>query len=200
MAQHEAQKAEKLTVADVARRQLDGDFLNGFYRLLDFLRQEKIALPWKSINGFKMVYKGANIGGFTLGAGGWLDNAIEAKNYLVIHIASADRGAEADYLNAQGGELAAIFLEQIGIKCEHCRPTCGCSRASGRTIEMPGERRDNVCMNALGFKFVASGGDLSAMTMCTPRAQYPPEPVRDVPIEVVEKLIVARKKYVEGLR
>jgi len=200
MAQHEAQKAEKLTVEDVARQQLDGEFLKEFEDLLDFFKREKISLPWKSINGFKMTCKGKTIGGFTLGAGGWLDDAIETKNYLVIHIASAERGDEENYLNDQTGELAALFIEQIGNKCEHCRPTCGCSKAFGRTIDLSGERREHVCMNALGYKFIASGGDLKTMTMCTSRALYPPEAVREVPVELVEKVILARKGYVEKMK
>jgi len=196
---HEAQKAEKLSVEDVARKQLDGVFLKEFESLLDFFKEEQIRLPWKSINGFKMIYKGKNIGGFTLGAGGWLDNNIEKRNYIVIHIGTADRNDYDEYLHGQAGEIATLFMDQINNKCIHCRPTCGCSRVSGRTMQVSGDRYENVCMNAPGFKFAASGDSMQTMTMCTPRALYPPEEAQPVPLETIKKVIRARKAYIEKI-
>jgi len=196
MLSHEAQKAEKLSVEDVAAVQLDGCFYRDFVILLDFLKKENIRLPWKSLNGFKMTYKSRNIGGFTLGAGGWQDNNIEKRNYIVMHIASADGNDFDAYLEGQPDEIKGLFMEQIGNVCVHCRPTCGCSRASGRTVSVAGREYNNVCMNAPGFKFTASGDGMESMTMCTPRAVYPPEPVREVPLETVKKVILARKAYI----
>ena len=197
MAKHEAQKAEKLTAEDVARRKLDGDFLREFNEFLEFCKEEKIRLPWKSINGFKMVYRGKTIGGLTLGAEGWLDDNIEASNCVVMHIGTAEKDDYDAYLRGQPDEIAGLFLEQIGHKCVHCRPTCGCSKVSGRTISVSGQTHDNVCMNAPGFKFVASGG-MQSVVLCTPRALYPPEPVREVTLDMVKGLVRAKKGYVDN--
>ena len=194
---HETQKAEKLSAEDVARKQLDGKFAKEFDEFLKFIKEEKIRFPWKSINGFKMVYKNKNIGGFMLGAGGWQDNNIETRNYFLIHIGTADNDDYDEYLRGQPGEIVDLFMEQISSKCVHCRPTCGCSKASGRTISVVGERYKNVCMNAPAFKFFASGDSMRTMTLCTPRAVYPPENVRPVSLDTVKALISARKAYVE---
>jgi len=193
---HEAQKAKKLTVLDVARTQLDGAFLTQFEAFLTFCDNEKIRLPWKSINGFKMTYKGKNIGGLTLGAGGWLDNNVGKRNYLLLHINTTDRHDYDAYLHNQPQLITDLFMEQISHKCTHCRPTCGCSKVSGRTIHVANTSHENVCMNAIGYKFYASGDGMQTLTMCTPRAVYPPEDVRKVPLDTVKALMLARKDYI----
>jgi len=195
---HEAQKAKKLSAQDIARTQLDGAFLTEFEDFMQFCHNEKIRLPWKSINGFKMTYKSKNIGSFTLGAGGWLDDNINKRNYVLIHINTTDRHDYYAYLRNQPQEIVNLFMEQIKHKCTHCRPTCGCSKVSGRTVCVADTLHENVCMNTISYKFYASGSSMQTLMMCTPRAVYPPEDVRQIPLETVKSLILARKAYIES--
>lgn len=195
MAQHSAQKAEKLTIQEVAKRQLDGDLFKAFGAFLETLEGEGIKLPWKSINGFRMKYKGQPIGAITMGAGGWLDDAIEKKNHVLIHINTYDSNAD-EYLEEQSAEIIDLFMERIENKCRHCRPTCGCSRASGRTVHVAGESYANVCNNASIYSFDNAGGNMSEMIMNSPCAVYPPIPIRPVPLKTVMQLILARKAYI----
>jgi len=195
MSQFNAQKAKKLTVGEVARQQLSGNIYNEFEKFLCFLNEEKIKLTWKSINGFNAKYKGKSVCSVTLGAPGWLDNAIERKNYVGINVATTDWDFDK-YLEGQNDEIAALFMEQISNKCVHCRPTCGCSKVSGRVVGVSGKQYENVCMNAPSYKFYASDDDMNEFIMCSPCAVYPPVEVRSVPIEIVKKLIMARKDYI----
>jgi hypothetical protein len=195
MTSFNAQKAEKLTIREVAQRKLDGDFLKAFDDFIVFLENEDIKLPWKSINGFKMTYKGEHIGAIHLGAGGWLDNAIEKKNHLNMHV-YAYGGNFDEYLDGQNAEVIDLFMERIENKCVHCRPTCGCSRASGRTVHVAGKAFENVCNNASVYNFDNVGSVMREMTMNSPCAVYPPIPIRPVPLETVKKLILARKAYI----
>ena len=198
MANFENQKAEKLTIMDVARKQLSGDILDEFEMFLGFLKDEKINPVWKSINGFSAKYKGEGVCSITLGAPGWFDNAIERKNYIGVGVETVGWGKIGfdEYLEGQDDEIIRLFMEQISNKCVHCRPTCGCSKVSGRTIEVAGRQHENVCMNATGYKFYASGDNMREFIMCSPCAVYPPIEVRPVPIETVKKLIMARKAYI----
>jgi len=41
---------------------------------------------------------------------------------------------------------------------------------------------------------------LHSVMMCTPNALYPPIEVRPVPLDIVKKLILARKEYIEKMR
>jgi len=200
MANFEKQKAEKLNIEDLARQKLDGEFLNDFQAFLSFLKQEKVTTPWKSINGFKMKYKNENIGGITfLGAGGWNDGIIEAKNYIHIGVDTAkwEKGEFDKYLDSQPDEIVSMFMEMIDNQCIHCRPTCGCSQVSGGTVEVAGASHQNICVNATQYKF--KGNNLRELMMFNPRASLTPVPVRIVPLETVEKLILARKAYIDKI-
>jgi len=198
----EKQKAEKLTVEQVAQQQLSGTLLNEFMGFLAFLKEEKIRIAWKSINGFKATYKSKGVAGITLGALGWLDKAIETSNFVVIQVSTADvawddgHGFDG-YLQGQPESVVDLFMEQIKNKCVHCRPTCGCSKVSGRTVHAAGKQYDNVCMNAPSYKFYAAGSSMKNMTICTPCAVYPPVAVGEVPLETVKALVVARKAYID---
>ena len=194
MAHFEKQKAEKLTMQDVVREQLSGNIRDEFEKFLEFLNEEKIKTVWKSINGFNANYKGERICTMTLGAPGWLDNAIKRKNYISINVLTADWDFDK-YLEGQNEKIADLFMEQISNKCVHCRPTCGCSKASGRTVQVSGKKYENVCMNALLYKFYVVGDDMREMTMCSPCALYPPVEIHPVPLETIKNLILARKEY-----
>ena len=191
----EKQKAEKLTIQEIARKQLAGNIFGEFEKFFGFLKDEKINPVWKSINGFNANYKGERICTITLGAPGWLDNAIERKNYIGINVLTTDWDFDK-YLEGQSEKIASLFMEQIANKCVHCRPTCGCSKVSGRTVQVSGKQYENVCMNALLYKFYISGDDMREMIMCSPCALYPPIEIRPVTLETVKNLIMARKEYV----
>jgi len=195
------QQATKPPIEAIAQEQLSGAMMEGFGDFLDFLQDEKIRLSWKAINGYKATYKGKGIAGITLGAGGWLDNAVERKNTVTMHIATSDRvNLDADdYLEGQTDEVVALFMERFDHKCVHCRPTCGCSKGSGMNVTIAGKEYEHVCRNAPAVGFTCSGGDMSEMTLNSPCAVYPPIPIRTVPIETVKNLIKARKQYIEKM-
>lgn len=196
MADFENQKAEKLTIRDVARKQLSGNILNEFESFLEFLKEEKINPVWKSINGFNVKYKGRTINSITLGAPGWLDNATLRMNYVSINVCSAERDDEDRYFKGLQSEIATLFMEQISNTCVHCRPTCGCSKVSGRTVRILDRQYDNICMNALIYKFFTPSDNMREFIICSPCALYPPIEIRSVPLETVKELILARKKYI----
>jgi len=204
MAKFESQKAEKLTIEDTARKQLDGVFLSEFEEFVEFLKEENIRLAWKSINGFKATYKSKGIASIGLCATGWRDNAVETRNHVSIDVLSAggaqdNWGGFDEYLEGQPGEVVGLFKAQISNKCVHCRPTCGCSQASGRTVHVSGKHHENVCMNAPIYKLYASGNGMNTMTLCSPCAVYPPIAVRTVPLGTVKKMVLARKAYIEKI-
>jgi len=201
VSRRKTQKADTPTIDAVARRQFEGDFLKGFAQFLVFLQDEKISLSWKamkSANGFKMNHKGEGIGSITLGTS-WFGSDIETKNCVLIYVGTAEvtKDRYSEYLEGQTDEIVGLFMEQIGNKCVHCRPTCGCSNASGKTISISNKPYENVCMNAHAYKFYASGGDMQTMAMCSPCAVYPPIAMHPVPVGTVKKLILARKAYIE---
>ncbi len=201
MSQFEMQKAKKLTIEDVAREQLDGDFWGEFEQFLAYLKQNKISIHWKSINGFNMKYRGDKVGIISfLGAGSWDDGIIEAKNHVHIGVDTVGWGKSGfdTYLENQSDEIVDLLMEMIANKCIHCRPTCGCSQASGRTVEVAGNSHQNACMNATQYAF--KGDNMRELTMFSPRASITPVPIRHVPIDTVKKLIHARKEYIEKMR
>ncbi len=196
MAGFEKQKAEKLTIHDVASRNLNGVLLKEMEEFIRFLKNEKITLPWKSINGFKMKYKGNNIGHVTIHekeGGGDGERAYRFD----IGVGSADTGICDTYLQDQTEEIIALFMENISYKCTHCRPTCGCSKASGMTVIISGEKHPNVCRNAYYFVFESTGDDMREVMMRIPRASIPRLQSRPVPLETVKKLILAKMKHID---
>jgi len=200
MANFENQKSQKLKIEELAPKKLDGEFLKDFNDFLDFLKREKISAPWKSINGFKMKYKGEGVGGISfLGEGGWADGIVEAKNH--IHIGVDTIGYRKDgfdlYLDGQSDEIKKMLMERLSYLCIHCRPTCGCSQVSGRNAAAAGKMYEKVCANMTGYGF--SGDNMRELTLFSPRASFTPEPVGKYPIETVKKLILARKAYIDKL-
>lgn len=196
MTEHNAQKAGKLKITEVARQILNGEFLREFEEFLEFLKSEKISLPWKSINGFKMVYKSKNVGSITIGNSG---DATRKQNYISVNVETVGwaHWDELDgYLEGQSDEIFGLLMERLENKCKQCRPTCGCSKGPGMNLNVSGKQYTNICVNAPHYGFNNSGDTMREMTLNSPCAVYPPIPVRNIPMETVKKLILARKKYI----
>lgn len=192
-----SEKKIKPKIETIAQELLDGEMLNGFNELLDFLKNEKINFSWTSVNGWNANYKGKRIGKLYLRGG---------KNFfdIVIDTVNCFKDDYDTYLEGQPGEIAEMLTERVSHQCVHCRPTCGCSHNSGKTVQISGKRYENACANSTVYGFNTSSGDMRIMTLIKPCAgEFPAgtpfertTPI-DVPIETVEKLILASKKYVE---
>ena len=192
----EAQAKEKPSIELTASRQLSAQMQESFARFLAFLKSEDIKVAWKAINGYNMNYKGKRVGAITIGAGGWLDDAINTKDYVLVLISSSDSWDYSSYLEGQSEAVGAYVDKQMSFPCIHCRPTCGCSKVSGRSFIHKGVQLDNVCNNAACFKFYTRDSGMETAVMCTCRAVYPPEEVGEVAFGDVEMLIRARKAYI----
>jgi hypothetical protein len=181
-------KKIKPKIEETAQKNLDGEALKDFEKFLDYLKQEKISLPWKSIGGYNMKYKGKNVGRINL-----------AKNHINIGVETVGwgKGGFDEYLEGQSDEIADMFMERLTHKCTQCRPTCGCSRGPGKTIQVRGVWYENICNNTPEYSF--NSGNIREMTLHTPRAAHAPEPLFQVPIETVKKLITAKKAYIEKI-
>ncbi|MCL2773553.1 MAG: hypothetical protein FWD71_09415 [Oscillospiraceae bacterium] len=183
-----AEKKVKPTIEETAKKNLEGELLKEFEKFLDYLKQEKISLPWKSIDGYNMKYKSKNVGRLCL-----------AKNHIHIMVETVGWGKDSfdEYIDGQPDEIVDMFMERLTHKCTQCRPTCGCSRGPGKTIQVLGKQYENICNNTPEYGF--NSDNMNEMTLYTPRASHTPEPVCQVPIETVKKLITAKKRYIEKI-
>jgi len=189
-------KKVKPKIETVAQELLDGEMLNGFNELINFLKSENISLLWTSFNGWNANYKGKRVGKLYLrGGNNFFDIVIDTVNCF--------KNDYDTYLEEQPGEIADMLLERVSHQCVHCRPTCGCSHSSGKTVHISGKRYENTCVNSTAYGFKTSGGDMQTMTLIKPCAGDFPEgtpPERavptEVPMETVKKLILASKAYV----
>jgi len=189
-------KKIKPKIETVAQELLDGELLNIFNDLLNFLKNEKINLLWTSFNGWNANYKGKRVGKLYLRGG---------KNFfdMVIDTVNCFNYDYDTYLDGQPGEIVDMLLERVSHQCVHCRPTCSCSRSSGKTVQIFGKRYENTCVNSTAYGLNTSGGNMQTMTLIKPCAGDFPEgtpPERAVPtevsIETVKNLILASKAYV----
>jgi hypothetical protein len=188
MSNFEKEKAKKLTIRDVANQKLDGTVLKEFDEFLEFLKSEKISTPWKSINGFKMNYKGKIVGAISMN--------YSEKNYIDISVATTGEwSGYDDYLEGLSDELTNLFMAQISIKCIHCRPTCGCSSHTWN-YDVMGKKITDGCRNAGWYSFDNNSGNLSTMMLLTSRAELTRIPIRQIPLETVKSLILTRKAYI----
>jgi len=182
------QKKVKPKIDETAKNNLDGELLKDFEKFLDYLKQEKISLPWKSINGYNMKYKSKNVGRITI-----VENCI----HIGVETVGWGKSDFDEYLEGQSDEITDMFMERLTHKCTQCRPTCGCSRGPGKTIQVLGNWYENICNNTPEYVFRSY--NMTEMTLYTPRASHTPEPVCQVPIERIKKLITAKKEYIEKI-
>jgi len=185
-------KSVKLKIDECVKVQLDENLLEGVEDFIHFLKGEKISLPWTSGNGYDLKYKGKRIGKIYFR---------DERNRVELNIDTAERDKCDVYLEGQANEIIGLFMERIKNDCIQCRPTCGCSQGPGMTVEVSGNQYKNICIHSLGYHFIKSGGDMQAMSLRSPNATMGERfVVRDISIEAIKHLILARKKYIEKVK
>ncbi|MDR0287975.1 MAG: hypothetical protein LBI03_09780 [Clostridiales bacterium] len=191
-----AEKKIKPKIETVAQELLDGEMLNGFNELINFLKSENISLLWTSFNGWNANYEGKRVGKLYFRNG-------KSFYYIVIDTVNCFKDDYDTYLEGQPGEIVDMLLERVSHQCVHCRPTCSCSHSSGKTVQIFGKRYKNACVNSTVYCLNTSSGDTKTMTLEKPCAGEFPEgtPIEraisiKIPMETVKKLILARKAYI----
>ena len=184
MTEFNTQKAEKLTVEDLAHRLLNGNLLKEFGEFLDFLKEEGMRVPWASINAFNINYKGKRAGYIN----------IHKINCVGIKIPTAEPYEFDNYFWGQPDEIIDVFIKNINMKCTRCYPGHG----SGMTVTLFGKQYENYCFNRQRFHFISSGDNMRTLTLLGPNTpgNGPPAQSCEVSIEIVKKLILIRKEYI----
>jgi len=185
----ENQKAKRCKIVDLIQEKLDGDVLKDFEKFLDFLKEEKINTPWErfgyeGIHTFCIKHKGQNIGQI-----GFLDN----ENHVRIQIITEWSNFNL-YVEGQPVEITDMLTERLSYKCTHCRPGWGCEESSGKNFELADKRYEKRCAHVPSYRFIS--GDMNTFTLYTPIFRQPQEPVGEFPMEIIKKLILARKEYI----
>ena len=186
---------EKIKIDECAKLRLDEPLLSNVEEFIAFLRSEKINLPWTSINGFDLKYKGKRVGKIYFREGPMMSPAAFARterNCVELNIDTAERDKYEIYLEGQPNDVVSLFTERVQSKCVGCRPTCECSRGPGMNIYVSGEEYKNICIHATGFQLIKVGGDLQAMHLQSNG--------KEVAIATVKRLVLARKRYIDRTR
>ena len=189
-------RANRITLDAAAAQKLDDDFYVEFKNFFNFLKQEKINTPWKTMDSYNMKYEGHIIGGITLLGGDWEDDVNEAKNNLRIGIATADGNEYDKYLDGQSQEIIDLFMNRINNKCGQCRPSSSCAKKKGINITVSGKRYKNICCLSNGFHFNSVGGNMLEMIMLK-HGGIPQIEMPILPLDTVKALIIAAKGYIE---
>ena len=190
MSSAENQKAKRCKINDLIQEKLNGDALTNFEAFLEFLKQEKINIPWarfgwEGIHTFHIKHKSQHIGELSF---------LDDENHVRIIINTAWGNLDL-YTEGQPDEVTDMLTERLNYKCISCRPNWDCAiKASDRSVELAGKRYEKICAGATGYGFIS--GDMSTFTLGPPRWQQPQEPVGEFPLEMVKKLILARKEYI----
>jgi len=189
-------RANRINLDSAAAKKLDGDFYVEFKKFFDFLKQEEINTPWKTMDSYNMKYEGRIIGGITLLGGDWDDDVNDAKNNLRIGIATADGNGYDKYLEGQPQEIIDLFMNRINNKCSQCRPSSSCAKGKGISITVSGKRHKNICCLSNGFLFNSVGGNMHEMIMLK-HGGIPQDEMPVLPLDTVKALILAAKEYIK---
>ena len=192
MSSPESQKAKRCKIDELIQEKLSGDMLRDFQAFLGFLKEEKITCPWarfgwEGIHTFHIKHKGQNIGEISFPDG---------ENHIRIQINTVDWNKDDFdlYTEGQANEIVEMLMNRLSHKCKNCRPDWGCARASGMSAEVAGKRYEKICAGVKIYKFI--GDNMNTLTLYTPLWQKPAEPIGLIPLDMVKKLILARKEYV----
>jgi len=183
--------SDKPKINEIARSKLSSNFANDFDTFLNLLKQEKITTPWRGILRaqpstirFMMKHKGKEVG--------HIDFIDYRKNYIRIQVISVGwlhDGFDV-YLEGQPNEVIDMLMERLRHKCTFCQPTYAC--CPGRSAEVLGTRYEKICS---GMTLYGFGGDnMQEFTLFSPRMIG--EPVGLVSLEMIVKLILARREYI----
>lgn len=189
-------RAHRISLDKAAALKLDGDFYVEFMKFFDFLKQEKINTPWKTMDSYNLKYEGRIIGGITLLGGAWEDDVSEAKNNLRIGIATADGNGYDKYLEGQPQEIIDLFMTRINNKCSQCRPASSCAKGKGINITVSGKRYKNICGLSNGFLLNSVDKNMTNMVMLNHGGVSETE-MPTLPLDTVKALIIAAKRYIE---
>jgi len=192
-------QADRISINIAANQKLTGEFHKEFKDFLEFLRQEKINTPWKTIYGYNMKYEGRIIGGITLLGGKADDDSADGKNHIQIGIATASDGKSYDkYLEGLPEDIASLFMDRINNKCNLCRPNSMCAKKKGITIPVSGKRHKNICCFSNGFLFNSHNENMLEMVLIN-QGGIDQETKTTMPLNTVKALIIAAKNFVEKI-
>ncbi|MCL2547435.1 MAG: hypothetical protein FWE06_09705 [Oscillospiraceae bacterium] len=184
---------DKPKINEIARDKLNSNFANDFEAFLNFLKQEKITTPWRGILRaqphiirFYMKHKGKDVG--------HIDFNDDIANYIDIQVITVGwlKNDFDVYLEGQPNEIFDMLTERLSQKCIHCNTNhANCS--PGRSAEVAGKQYEKICVAMTLYKF--GGDNMQELTLHRP--QYiATKPVGLVPLEMIKKLILARRDYI----
>jgi hypothetical protein len=186
-------QADRIKIDVAAAQQLTGEIYIQSKDFLDFIRNEEINTPWKSIYGYNMKYGGRVIGGITLLGG----DSSEGTNHVQIGVAAASDGKSYDkYLDGLPDDLTMLFMERIANKCSRCRPGSMCAEKAGMTVTIHGKRHKNVCCLSNGFLFNNHNENMDEMILSN-QGGTNKSSAAAVSLDTVKALILAAKRFVE---
>ena len=174
--------SNKLKIDDCIKMQLDGTLYDGVENFIQFLRSEKVSLPWSSNNGYDLKHKGKKVGKIYFRMG---------RNFVELNLDTANGNDFDLYLEGQPENVIETFISNANIKCAGCRPHLECN---GRTIDALGNSYNDACINTVRIHFTQNSGDFSTMSHKLSHA------TAIVPIETIKDLILARMSYIERTR
>ena len=189
MSSPENQKAKRCKINDLIQEKLNGDALTNFEVFLEFLKQEKINIPWarfgwEGIHTFHIKHKGKGIGELSF---------LDEENHVRLQIGTEESNFDL-YVEGQPREIVDMLTERLSHKCICCRPDWDCAKASGRSAELAGKRYENICTSAPNYIFISD--NMSTFTLYTPLWQLPRKPAGVFSSEIIKKLIVAKKEHI----
>ena len=189
MSSPEKQKAKRCKINDLMQEKLNGAALENFETFLEFLKQEKINIPWarfgwEGIHTFHIKHKGKNIGELSF---------LDDENQVRIQINTDGNNFDV-YIEGQPNEIVDMLIERLSHKCICCRPDWDCAKSMGKSAELAGKRYENICTSAPSYLFIS--GNMNVFTLFTPIWQVPRKPVGVFSLDTVKKLLLAKKEHI----
>ena len=189
MSRPENQKAKRCKINDLIQEKLNGDVLKNFEAFLEFLKQEKINIPWarfgwEGIHTFHIKHKGKGIGELSF---------LDDENHVRIQINNDWNNLDL-YVKGQPNEITDVLTERLSYKCICCRPDWGCGKDLGKSVKFASKNYVNICASAPFYVFISD--NMNTFTLYTPLWQQPRKQVGVFPLETVNKLILAKREHI----
>jgi len=138
---YKKQKTIKPAIEVLAEQLMEDNAKKDFFTFVDYIKQQKMTLPWFVTNSYNIIYKGCKIAQI------YIYDGKDIQNCWRIKINTASKDTFDILLNGLSDEVTGLFSENFNKKCTACN-NC----APGETFDFAGKHYENVCNGSNGVR------------------------------------------------